>query len=327
MHSIGLDIGYGYSKAMDEHKTVIFPSIVSPAVEILFQSGLEDLSNRLDHLKITLDGASFFVGEMALRQGRFTYATLDRVRTQSQEYRLLFLTALALLADSPYEEYSVVTGLPVDDFADRRLIEETLSGRFHLTLGTRDVTLTILHLTVVPQPCGAFMDLLFKDTQGTLDEQYANSQVGIIDIGFKTTDFVLIRNGEFIQKQSGSLKKGMSLIYQAAIPKLSARYPGDWILHTVEAALREGSMLSLGRRIELDPHLLVPDLAGLAKEIAAWVQGRWSGEAVDVLICTGGGSLLLDPHLKKFFPHMIVLDSPQQANVRGFYKGAWYYDG
>nr|MBI3613957.1 hypothetical protein [Nitrospirota bacterium] len=169
MHSIGLDVGFGYTKAMNGTKTVLFPSIVSPAVEIMFRSGLEDLSSRLDHLRITLDGATFFVGELALRQGRFAYATLDRVRTQSQEYRLLFLTALALLAESSYEECSVVTGLPVDDFGDRQLIEETLSGQFHLTLGKRELTLDIRHLTVVPQPCGAFMDLLFKDTIGTMD--------------------------------------------------------------------------------------------------------------------------------------------------------------
>jgi plasmid segregation protein ParM len=327
MHNIGLDVGFGYTKATDGKKTILFPSIVSPAVEIMFRSGLEDLSSRLDHLRITLDGAAFFVGELALRQGRFAYATLDRVRTQSQEYRILFLTALALLAESSYEECSVVTGLPVDDFGDRRLIEETLSGQFHLTLGKRELTLDIRHLTVVPQPCGAFMDLLFKDTIGTMDERFASSRVGIIDIGFKTTDFVLIRNGEFIQKLSGSLKKGMSLIYQAAIPKFTARYPGDWNLHLVEAALREGCITSLGKRIEIDPILLLPDLAGLAREITAWVHGRWSSEPVDFLICSGGGSLLIDPHLRKFFPQMTFLDQPQQANVRGFYKGAWYYDG
>jgi len=327
MRYIGLDVGFGYTKAMDETKSIIFPSIMSPAVEITFRSGLEDPSSRLDHLNVALDGAAYFVGDLARRQGRFAYATLDRVRTQGQEYRLLFLTALALLAGGSYEECSVVTGLPVDDFEDRRLIEETLAGRFHLTVANQEVTLNIHHLTVVPQPCGAFMDLLFKDTRGNMDEQYADAQVGVIDIGFKTTDFVLIRKGEFIQKLSGSLKKGMSLVYQAAVPKFTARYPGNWDLHLVEAALQEGSITSLGKRIEVDSMHLLPDLAGLAKEIAAWIYGRWSSERIDFLVCSGGGSLLLDPHLRKVFPQMIFIGHPQEANVRGFYKGAWYYDG
>lgn len=327
MRYIGLDVGFGYTKAKDGSKAITFPSIVSPAVELAFKSGLEDFSDRMAHLSVTLDGTANFVGDLARRQGRFAHATLDRVRTQSQEFRLLFLTALALLAESPCEEVSVVTGLPVDDYDDRRLIEETLSGRFCFTVAGRDVELAVRNLTVVPQPCGAFMDLLFKDTRGNLDPQFANVQAGIIDIGFKTTDFVLIRKGEFIQKLSGSLKKGMSLVYQAAASNFTGRIPVNWDLHLAEAALREGSITSLGKRFEIDPACILPEVGGLSKEISAWVHSRWSSESVDSLVCSGGGSILLHSHLRKFFPQMIFLDDPQQANVRGFHKGAWYYYG
>lgn len=327
MHYIGLDVGFGYTKAMDGSRTIVYPSIISPAVEVAFRSGLENPADRLDHLSVALDGVSYFVGNLALRQGRFTHATLDRIRTQTKEFRLLFLTALALLAQSPNDEISVVTGLPVDDYDDRKLIEESLTGRFEITLGQRNIELTIRNLTVVPQPCGALMDLMFKDTRGKMNNQFSEARVGIIDIGFKTTDFVFVRKGEFIQKLSGSLKKGMSLAYQAAIPKFTARYPGNWDFRQVEAALRKGFVTSLGKRIEIDSDLLTPELAGLAGEISAWIQSRWSGESVDYLVLTGGGSLPLDPHFIKIFPQTIFPDDPQQANVRGFYKGAWYYYG
>ncbi|MBI4716084.1 MAG: hypothetical protein HY760_09155 [Nitrospirae bacterium] len=288
MRYVGLDVGFGYTKAFsvgrDGTRSLVFPSIVSPAVELDFRSGLEN-------------------------------------GTQTLEHRALFLAALALLAESPDDTFAVVTGLPVDDFDDRALILDNLAGRFHLTLGRRDVHLEIRNLMVVPQPYGALMDLIFKDTHGNLDERYAGGLVGIVDIGFKTTDFVLVRAGEFIQKLSGSLKKGMSLVYQAAVSKFTARYPGDWDLHNVEKALRDGAVRSLGRRLDVDPSLVAPDLSGLAEEIAAWIQGRWSGEPVDSLICTGGGSLLLEPYLLKAFPQMAFMDDPQQANVRGFYSG------
>ena len=327
MHYIGLDVGFGYTKAVDGSKTILYPSIVSPEVDIPFRSGLEDSSNGLDNLAITLEGETWFVGKLALRQGQFARSTLDRVRTKTLEYRFLFLTALALLAESPFDEFSIVTGLPVDDYDDRSLIEESLSGRFHITMAGRDLQLNIRNIMVVPQPYGALMDLIFKDTRGNMDERYTEAQVGIIDIGFKTTDFVMVNKGEFIQKLSGSLKKGISTFYQVSIPKLSARYPGNWDLYMAEDALHKGFISSMGKRIEIDLRLFNPEMEGLAEEIASWIQSRWSNQPLDFLVLSGGGSLTLKPFLIKAFPQLIFTPAPQQSNVRGFYKGAWYYYG
>jgi plasmid segregation protein ParM len=311
----------------DGADVVLFPSIVSPAVDLTFRSGLDTPSDSLNHLAVTFEGAPYFVGTLARRQGQFARATLDRVRTRSQEYRVLFLTALALLAESPSEEYAVVTGLPVDDFDDRTVIEDALSGRFQIAVADRTLDLFIRYLTVVPQPYGALMDLIFKDTLGSVDERYANARVGIVDIGFKTTDLVLMRQGEFVQKGSGSLKTAMSAVYQAAIQKFSSRYPGNWDTLGIETALREGAFNVLGKRFEFDAALIHAELAGLAGEIGAWVHGRWSSEPIDYLIGSGGGSLLLKPFLLKAFPQMTFISDPQFANVRGYYKGAWFYHG
>jgi plasmid segregation protein ParM len=171
------------------------------------------------------------------------------------------------------------------------------------------------------------MDLLFHDTAGTMNEPFIQGTVGIIDVGFKTTDFALLRSGEYILKSSGSLKHGMSTIYQAAIPKFTANYPGSWDLRSVEEALSEGIICRLGERMPIYPELLEPEFSGLAEQMAAWVRQRWSDQRLDQIICTGGGSLLLRPYLGKVFPKGIFMDDPQQANVRGFYKGACYYYG
>jgi plasmid segregation protein ParM len=327
MRYVGVDVGFGYTKAMDNRRAILFPSIVSPEVEFTFRSGLEREDDPLDHLAIRFQGTSHFVGQLALRQGRFAHCTLDRMRTQTEEYRILFLTALALLAESPDEEFSVMTGLPVDDFEDHHWIEENLSDRFPLSLSGRETSLIIRKLMVVPQPYGALMDLIFMDTLGNMDERFFEARVGIVDIGFKTTDFVLVNKGEFIQKLSGSLKKGMSTLYQAAIPKFTASYPGNWDLHTVEESYRRGAILHLGKRIEIDTALLDPDLAAIAGEFVAWIRGRWSGEPIDYLVCSGGGGLPLKPYLLKAFPQMLFLNDPQQANVRGYQKGAFYFHG
>ena len=329
MRYIGIDVGFGYTKAMDGTKNILFPSVISPPAEIKFRPWWEDqtdsLNYLLNHLAVTLDGKSYFVGNLALHQGWFAYATLDRIRTKTDEYRLLFLTTLALFAESPEEEFSVITGLPVDDYEDREAIENALCGRFKLSLAGQEHSFFIRNLTVIPQPCGAYMDLLFRDTQGNVNEEYARGLVGVIDIGYKTTDFVLMQSAEFVWKYSGSLKHGMSTIYQAAIPKLTARYPGNFDLRSVEEAISEGVICRLGERMAIDPALLDADFSGLAGEIASWVQRRWSDQKLNRILCTGGGSLPLKPYLARAFPKMLFMDHPQQANVRGFYKGALYY--
>ena len=327
MHFVGLDVGFGYTKVTDGSKAFIFPSVVSPQVNISFRSGVQDPTNRLDNLEITLEGETCFVGSLALRQGKFARSTLDRSRTKNREFRFLSLTALALLAETPFDEFSIVTGLPVDDYDDRGLIEENLSGRFRIDIAGREFQFNVRNIMVVPQPYGALMDLIFKDTRGNIDEKYSDAQVGIIDIGYKTTDFVVVHKGEYIQKLSGSLKKGISTFYQAAIPKLSAHYQGNWDLQMVDVALRDGFINCLGNRIEIDPELINQELEGLADEIVSWIYTRWSGEPVDYFVCTGGGSIPLKHLLRKAFPQMSFAENPQQANVQGFYKGAWYYYG
>lgn len=163
MRYVGLDVGFGYTKARDGTKVILFPSVISPAVELKFKSLEEHPTPYPDHLTVTLDGEAHFVGNLALQEGRFAYATLDRIRIETQEYRILFLTALALCVQFPEEELSVVTGLPVDDYDDRDLIEESLTGLFHLTIGRQDFSFVIRRITVVPQPCGAYMDLICRD--------------------------------------------------------------------------------------------------------------------------------------------------------------------
>lgn len=324
MHYLGLDVGFGYTKAMDEKKTIVFPSVVSPPVEMRFRPIWQGSSDRLHHLAVTLEGKTYFVGDLALNQGRFAHATLDRIRTETPEFKLLFLAAISLFVECPEESFSIITGLPVDDFEDRKVIESNLSGRFDLSVAGEEVSFVIQNLTVIPQPCGAFMDLLCS--KESLNEEYMEGTVGIVDIGYKTTDFALMRSGEYAHKRSGSIKQGMSAIYQAAVSKFSAAYRGNWDLKSAEEALSEGIVCRFGERTAINRSLLESDFAGLADQILSWIRQRWEGEKLSRMICAGGGSVPLKPYLTRIFPRMIFMDDPQQANVRGFHKAARYYD-
>lgn len=289
MHCIGVDVGFGYTKATDGIRTIIFPPVISPAEKIGFRPFREERTDRqidlLGHLSVTLGGETHFIGNLALNQGRFVYATLDRVRTQTPEFKLLFLTALSLSAESSEEPFSVVTGLPVDDFENRDILEKGFKGKFSISLSGQEVSFIVKDLTVIPQGCGAFMDLLFPGTQGDFNEAYAQGPVGIVDIGYKATDFVLMQSAEFAWRFSGSIKHGMSLIYQATISKFSDAYRGNFDLKSVEEAIPEGIIYWLGERIAIDPSLLDADFNGLAREIASWIRQQWREQKLSRILC------------------------------------------
>ncbi|MGH8442503.1 MAG: hypothetical protein ACRETF_06315, partial [Nevskiaceae bacterium] len=69
MHVIGLDIGFGFTKATNGRETQIFKSVVGDAAEATFNEQLlPSKANAGRHLQI--NGESFYVGELAEQQSR-----------------------------------------------------------------------------------------------------------------------------------------------------------------------------------------------------------------------------------------------------------------
>ena len=59
---IGVDVGYGHTKAVMDGKPIIFPSLVGPARELSFRIGdRKDIPGE----DITIHEKSFFVGKKA----------------------------------------------------------------------------------------------------------------------------------------------------------------------------------------------------------------------------------------------------------------------
>ena len=63
MKVIGIDVGYGHTKAVIDGKVALFPSLVGPARELSFRIGdRKDIPGE----DITIHGNSFFVGKKAV---------------------------------------------------------------------------------------------------------------------------------------------------------------------------------------------------------------------------------------------------------------------
>jgi plasmid segregation protein ParM len=79
MQTIGIDVGFGFTKATDGKQTIVFKSIYGDATEIQFWVDFQD-RNLTEYFHVTMDGKSYFVGDLAEQQSDAVSFTLDQDR-------------------------------------------------------------------------------------------------------------------------------------------------------------------------------------------------------------------------------------------------------
>ena len=124
MNVVGIDIGFGFTKATNGKDTLVFKSIFGEAADIQFREQLLGGSSPEEHLHIELDGESFFVGELAERQSDVRSFTLDQNQFITNFAKTMAMAALSRLV-SANDSFNLVTGLPVSFYRRHR---EELSG-------------------------------------------------------------------------------------------------------------------------------------------------------------------------------------------------------
>ena len=118
MEVLGIDIGFGFTKATNGKDNIIFKSIFGDASEIQFWADFGD-STPTDHIHVSIDGKSYFVGDLAEQQSSVLNFTLDQERLITDYVRILALTiaGLFLKNNSPINvPINVVSGLPIGFF-------------------------------------------------------------------------------------------------------------------------------------------------------------------------------------------------------------------
>ena len=116
---IGLDLGYGYVKGVNEAgKTVLFPSLVGNA----YQRNLiglfgQNLNNLIENMHVVLrngkeEQEEYFIGDLARREGRNVSYAFDENKINHPNTKAVLASASALLFPSNDEPVHIVSGLP-----------------------------------------------------------------------------------------------------------------------------------------------------------------------------------------------------------------------
>ncbi len=321
---VGIDVGYGYVKVFDGQDWLRFPSVVGIATEATSFSGLAG-SNKTRALSITVDGQTYNVGEQAVRQSTFAFRSLSQSRLEAGEFKVLFLTGLAMVADRPSVSFHVVTGLPPGLLYQEKAIAQLLKGehRVVLRLGKEvlERSLNVENLRIMPQPIGTYLGEALDARGQVKDEALVSGRVALVDVGHGTTDLAIAEGGEYVPHQSRTVPVGLAAAQADVSERLRRELGIVREAYQLDDAMATGKIKVAGQPRDIS-NLRDLSYKALATKILTEIHSTWDVGTVDTILFTGGGSKALERFLLPQFPNARLVDPAQTANVRGYYTWA-----
>ncbi len=329
MKVLGVDIGFGYTKATDGRLNQVFKSIVGEANEVQFgESLLPGQPQFPRHIQIA--DKSYFIGEMAETHSRGRGFTLDQTQFLAQYAKLLALTALAPFTESG-DPIRLVTGLPVAYFRKHKdPLATLLQNRHTITVvkpGTGEREEKVIYIEkarVIPQPFGSMFNLMLNDIGKPASQRFVSEKIGIIDIGFRTADYTISDKTRYSERGSASTDSGISLAYTAIANQLQEKSGVSVELYRLYDGVSKGSIKIKGRRYDLTG-IVQAAFQQLAQRVAQEVNRLWADDwDLDAIVISGGGGATLAPYLQGLLEgEVLPMPADQDArlnNVQGYWK-------
>ena len=332
MDVVGLDIGFGFTKATNGRECIVFKSLLGEASEIQFRMNI-GRGEPIRSMHVTLDGQSYFVGEYAEQQSSVRQFTLDQEHLTEDMSRVLALAALGHLVDS-YAPINLVTGLPVGYYREYHpRIKKVLAGPHEITFEQSDGAgqsrkLNIGQVRVIPQPLGSVFNLLMNDTGRLGNRDLAREKIGVVDIGFRTTDFCIFDRLQYVERGSATTDTGISRCFGLIAKKLREESGVNLELYRLYKAVETGFIKVRGKEYNL-ARIRDAVYASTAQIIAGDAERLWADDwDMDTILITGGGAAELAERLKPMICGQVLAMDPnvdsRLNNVIGYQKYARY---
>jgi len=327
--AVGLDVGFGFTKATNGRETLIFKSVYGEATDIPIREQFIEGQAQENYLHIVHEGQELFIGELAERQSTVRFFTLEPQRFISQFVKPLALAALSRLVERNIP-VNLVTGLPVGQFRQQReeLIQQ-LQGRHQLQIcdrsgERRDTVICINKIRVVPQPFGSLFNLTLNELGEANERRYLQEKVGVVDVGFRTADYTVAQRSNYSNRGSRTTDAGISTAFATIADKLQEQCGVRVELYRLYDAVEHGSIKVHGKRYDIKA-MAGQVLGRLAADIATEVNTLWNDDwDIDAILVSGGGGGALTPYLKPLLHGEIIPlpggDDARLNNVRGYLK-------
>lgn len=332
MFKIGLDLGYGYVKGVNEAgRIAVFPSLVGNAYERNLKSLFESsFDKRIDnmHLVIT-NGEKYecFVGELARRESRNVSYAFDEDKINHPNTKALIAASGLLLFPEDGRPVHLVTGLPLEQYIHKKEeFKEMLKDYRTIACFKGDEKVKGIKfdkITIFPQAAGAVYFAIMEDIHRYLVK---GSYLGLVDIGFKTTDFIvfLVEDRLILREDlSGTIDVGISSIYNTTDKLFTQKTGSKLDVPELMRLTADGKIFFKGKQLDF-----TEELKNIKAETTRVIKDRlkavWGNKLdfFNTVFLSGGGAKDLQEFLTDIYENTVMVKDPQLANAKGFLKVA-----
>ncbi len=156
------------------------------------------------------------------------------------------------------------------------------------------------------------------------DKRFVQSKIGIIDVGFRTSDYTIADRTRYSERGSRTTDTGIAQAFTIIATYLREKTGVNVELYRLYDAVERGNIKIRGTVVDLRP-VVEDTFAKLATAIASEVERLWSDDwDIDLMLVTGGGGAVLASHLVPMLNGEVVAQpaegDPRVRNVRGYWK-------
>ncbi len=321
---VGLDDGYAFTKvALPDGRLIAIPSRARVG-----KSGVTWIHDGRQRIfEYETEGAVYSVG------------AVDGAPTHFEGYPISGLNRVIVqhaLQEAGLAGRSIhmISGLPVSAFYKKNgeqrryaIEKKRLSLKQAVQPKMERLPAAIAFVDVIPEALAAWYDyvIVTKKDEAILDEARLSVPIAIVDIGGRTTDYVVVREQGVIHASSGSLQGGMLDVKQHVANGIQERFDLENVgEQLVSLAVERGVVRLHGKDYD------VADLVATAKQelverlYAETRRQLGLGVELDRVLFVGGGTVALIDHIADWFPNQAIAEHPAFANARGMLKYLQY---
>ncbi len=238
------------------------------------------------------------------------------------------MAALGLLVDKVPANVNLVVGLPVSHYTGlKEIYIKNLKQTHYFDAISPDgqvkrkYVVTVHGLKVLPQPLGTLFNLLLDDYGDIENPDITKQNIGVIDVGYHTTDLARADNMEFIDRKSASYPIGIYNVLVELAESLSRSHGIEVQPENLEDVVQAGRIKVGGKTIsvEYERQEALNNIAGqiISKLKSLWPD-RWQLDRL--AIAGGGGQLLAESLFHALDGRAELAPCPLYSNVAGYMK-------
>lgn len=332
MFKIGLDLGYGYVKGVNEvGKGVVFPALVGNAYDRplaeLFESNEKSVINNMHLVMTNEQREEYFIGELARRESRNISYAFDENKINHPNTKALLAASSLLLYPKEEIPIHLVTGLPLEQYVHKKdEFKKMLKDYRSIVNFKGDKRVKIVKfdkITIFPQAAGAVYSVIIDDLQKYL---IRGSYIGLIDIGFKTTDYIVFMVDEKLvlrEDMSGTINIGMSNLNNAADKLFTRKTGGKLEIAELVNLIKDEKIFFRGKELSFSKELALVK-SEISRVVKDRIKSSWGNKLdfFNTVFLAGGGAKELKAFISDIHPNTILTKNSQFANAEGFLKVA-----